>query len=137
MASNEEDNWFAEYHIGKMTGLGMGPYGAAGNLEYQQEQQAKRSREESDRQQKQWQKKETSPVSFQPPPAYPSAENKSWSNKMAILGFLGGAGAIYSQPEPSFAAAVITGLISAFVFGRFYKAVLVVALVLFVLWLLL
>lgn len=149
MANKEDENWFADYQIGRMTGQGWGFYGEMGNLQHRQEQQDKqqaeatRQRQEEKRRQKEaerWQiearRNKTPQVSPQAPTTY-QGKTKPWSNLMATLGFLGGAGVMYAQPEPSMAAAIIVGLISAFIFGRFYKVFFAAAFILIVLWLLL
>lgn len=141
MANN--DDWTDDYYFGKETGAGTGFAGHAGNMAYLEEQRQKQAqanaawwrqiheRENSRRQ------NETSQISDSTPPTYPrSVKSNPWSNVMATFGFLGGAGVMYAQPEPSLAAAIIVGLISAFIFGRFYRFIFATAFILIVLWLL-
>lgn len=138
MANNQDDNWFVDFTVGQMTGQGSGVYGEMGNQLHREEKKRNEARQKADFEY--WQNAETPQVST---PDYNSVPvhngntvSKPWSNVLATFGFLGGAGAMYAQPEPSLAAAIIVGLITAFIFGRFYKFIFVSAVVLFILWLL-
>ncbi len=148
MANNDPTD---DYYFGKETGAGTGFAGHVGNLAHQQEQMDKwwraeaesrnaeirRENEEKRRVREQMRQDRTSQTDNRIPviPG-PMVKSKPWSTVMAILGFLGGAGFIYAQPDPSLIAATIVGAITGLISGRFYKPILVIGVALVVLWVL-
>lgn len=75
-------------------------------------------------------------TNHQAPPAPPAAAaaEKPWSSIAAFIGFLLGAGAVYSEAEPDWALTLFVGVVAAWIAGRFYRPLLVLAVVGFILW---
>lgn len=68
----------------------------------------------------------------------PAKGSKDWSTGWAVIGFFVGAGTVAGQVssgEGAIVPIVIAGAVAAFVAGRFYKVLLGLAAVVFVLWL--
>jgi hypothetical protein len=130
---NSDENWFKEYCVGQMTGGGWGIYGQMGNQEYRAEQRRQ------EKQRRQFQSRKTpEPPRLKPSPSAAEAfstsqsasREKSWSTFFAMLGFLAGAVALYDPVDPSWGLPLFAGLVSGYIAGRFYKALLLIGAVL-------
>jgi hypothetical protein len=130
---NADENWLKEYCVGQTTGGGWGLYGEIGNQEYRAEQR----RQET--QQRQFQSRKTpEPLRLKPSPGAVEASStsqsasgaKSWSTFFALLGFLAGAVALYDPVDPSWGPPLFAGLVSGYITGRFYMALLLIGAVL-------
>ena len=128
---NSDENWLKEYLVGQTTGGGWGTYGEIGNqayhaqrrLEVEQQKQQRKTRPVSP-------PVHTSPVADPLIRAQPASSQKSWSTVFALLGFLAGAFALYDPVDSSWGAPVSAGLITGYLAGRFYKALLLTGAVL-------
>jgi hypothetical protein len=134
MANKDDENWFADYTFGQMTGKGWGLYGEMGNQLYQQQQEQKRQQQERERQRSLYQQETAPKNQTRPKRIYPTRKEKTWSSLFAIVGFLVGAGAMYAQPEPSMIASLGVGLIAGYLSGRFYKLILASGIILLIWW---
>jgi hypothetical protein len=131
MANKDDDTWFADYTFGQMTGKGWGFYGELGNQLYESEQKQKREREMRE---SRYQEETTTKNLTRPPRLHSRYKEKPWSNLFAIIGFLVGAGVMYSQPAPSLIISLVVGLITGYISGRFYKLILVSGMILLIWW---
>jgi len=129
---NADENWLKEYSVGQTTGGGWGLYGEIGNQEYRAKQE--QQRKEKERRKRRAEEKQPRPVPEPPTepvsPVRSAPQEKTWSTVFALLGFLAGAIALYDPADPSWGPSLFAGLVSGYITGRFYKALLLIGAVL-------